>query len=159
MKISKLVIYPVKGCRGIEVDAAQITPEGLATSDGMLRDRMFMIVDANGKFISQRQHSELATIVTRIEANENAASRLSGSQTLLLVAPSMTPLRVSLRPASDRQAPSVDVKVWSWQGKALDEGERAAEWLTSLLGRPARLVRHDGMWKTSMAVKSTTAFS
>jgi hypothetical protein len=36
------------------------------------------------------------------------------------------------------------VTVWEWTGPAADEGDAAAAWLTSFLGRPARLVRYLG---------------
>lgn len=33
---------------------------------------------------------------------------------------------------------------WDWKGLARDEGEDAAAWLTSVLGKPCRLVRYVG---------------
>ncbi|KIZ03006.1 hypothetical protein MNEG_4956 [Monoraphidium neglectum] len=35
-------------------------------------------------------------------------------------------------------------KVWEWSGQAADEGDEAAAWLTSFLGKPVRLVRYLG---------------
>lgn len=35
------------------------------------------------------------------------------------------------------------VSVWEWSGSALDEGDEAAHWFTSYLGKTCRLVRFD----------------
>jgi len=51
--IEQLVIYPVKGLAGIAVDSAQITPFGLAG------DRRYMLVDENGRFLTQRTLPQL----------------------------------------------------------------------------------------------------
>ena len=50
MQVSSLHIYPVKSCRGIaelEMEIDRIGPVG---------DRRFLVVDANGRFLPQREH-------------------------------------------------------------------------------------------------------
>ena len=39
--VSKLIIYPIKSCGGVEVDSAECTPHGLVS--GLLRDRFVSI--------------------------------------------------------------------------------------------------------------------
>lgn len=58
--ISELWIYPIKSCKGIRVNRAEVTPKGFAL------DRIFMVVDSNGKFISQRTHPTLALVEVAI---------------------------------------------------------------------------------------------
>ncbi len=60
LTITGLSIYPVKGCQAIHLDKMDVV------NTGPLYDRQWMIVDANGKFISQRTHPKLAVIVTRV---------------------------------------------------------------------------------------------
>ena len=51
-RITSLHIYPVKSCRGIDVDEALITPTGLEW------DRRWMIVRPDGRFVTQREVPE-----------------------------------------------------------------------------------------------------
>ena len=60
MIVKSIIIYPIKGMRGVELDSC-------ATLDrGFENDRRYMLVDKNNKFISQRSHSKLALITAQI---------------------------------------------------------------------------------------------
>lgn len=63
--ISQLWIYPIKSCRGIRVNRAEVTPRGFAL------DRIFMVVDSNGKFISQRSHPTLALVEVSLSEQQD----------------------------------------------------------------------------------------
>jgi uncharacterized protein YcbX len=52
-------------------------------------------------------------------------------------APGMEPLMIHL---SVECATINDVSVWEWAGSAYDEGAEAAEWFSTFLGCPTRLV-------------------
>ena len=41
--------------------------------------------------------------------------------------------------------------MWEWKGKALDEGEYAADWLSEYLDKPVRLLRYAGPLASSAA--------
>ena len=56
MQLAAINIYPVKGARGIPLASAALEPRGLAG------DRRWMLVDANGRFISQREFPRLALL-------------------------------------------------------------------------------------------------
>jgi len=56
VRISELTIFPVKGMRGLRKDFVELTPQGFR------HDRRFMIIDASGRFISQRTHRSLAQL-------------------------------------------------------------------------------------------------
>ena len=53
-------------------------------------------------------------------------------------APGMEPLKI---PLASECATIYDVSVWEWSGSAYDEGPEAAEWFSTFLGNPIRLVR------------------
>src|SRR6184192_4211461 len=58
--IASLFVYPVKSCRGIAVESSAVTERGLR------HDREWMIVDAAGRFLTQRELPRLALIVPAI---------------------------------------------------------------------------------------------
>jgi len=120
--LAGLFVYPVKSCRGIGLDAATLTDAGLE------RDREWMIVTPDGRFLTQREEPRLACIATRLE-----------SDALWLCAPGAAPLEVPFR----RVGTATEVVVWRDRCRAHDEGAAAARWLEEFLGRSLRLVRFD----------------
>lgn len=56
MRVTALCVYPVKSLGGIALDAARLDATGLAY------DRRWMLVDAAGRFLTQRAHPQLATV-------------------------------------------------------------------------------------------------
>ena len=129
--LAALNVYPVKGCRGIAVARARVSARGLlAVADtAAVGDREFMIVDAAGRFLTQRELPRLALIATRLE-----------SGALVLSATGVAPLVLPL--ASPRGAQR-RVTVWRSEVIAHDAGDPAAGWLAAALGRDVRLVRFD----------------
>ena len=59
--IARLFIYPVKSCGGIEVQEAVLTETGLEL------DRAWMVVDAKGMFLTQRELPRMALIHPQIK--------------------------------------------------------------------------------------------
>ena len=122
--ITGLHIYPVKSCRGISLATAEMTGRGLA------HDREWMVVDAEGQFLTQRALPRMALIETALT-----------SDTLRLTAPGQSDaLELSL---AGRDRPRCRVRVWRDDCAALDEGAAAAGWLSAFLGKAVRLVRFD----------------
>ncbi len=56
--LADIHVYPVKGCRGIRVERAELTPRGLR------HDRRWMVADHAGRFVSQRERKDLALVRT-----------------------------------------------------------------------------------------------
>ncbi|KAH9315645.1 hypothetical protein KI387_024272, partial [Taxus chinensis] len=56
-------------------------------------------------------------------------------------APGMDPLQIPL--LQDTCERIDNISVWEWSGLALDEGDNAANWFSTYLGKPSRLVRFD----------------
>jgi len=119
IRVSALYLHPVKGCAGIRVDSAEVTARGFAN------DRRFMIVDADGIFVTQRERPELVRVHTAL-----------GPDALDLTAKGLPPLRLPLRHES---GPRRDVRVWAHEGRAVVHAEGSA-WFSAFLGNPSELV-------------------
>jgi len=61
--VSALYVYPIKSCRGVRVH------EWPVGARGFVADRRWMIVDANGQFITQREFAQLALVHSVIEGD------------------------------------------------------------------------------------------
>jgi uncharacterized protein YcbX len=122
VSITALNVYPIKSCRGIALDAAQVGATGLVD------DRHWMLVRPNGRFVTQRELPRMALLGTAVD-----------SEGLTLTAPDMPPLHVARGNDGDRLA----VTVWKFSGRGIDCGETAASWCSRYLGTPLRLVQFD----------------
>jgi len=120
--ISQLYFYPVKSCAGTALDLAEIGPRGIKY------DRQWMVVDAGGNFLTQRQEPKLALISPQLNESEGV---------LQLTAPSMPELTLNL----DSIGQKLEVTVWDDNCSALDEGDKAASWFSQSIGKPVRLVK------------------
>lgn len=119
IKVSQLSIYPVKSAAGIDVPAV------LLDRLGPQYDRRWMVVDSEGIFVSQRQHSRLCLVTVQVD-----------NERLKLQAPGYNRLCISHFSAID----SVEVKVWNDHVMAYDCGDEAAIWLSEFLQISCRLV-------------------
>lgn len=122
MHVSELWVYPIKSCRGISLPQAAVEPTGLE------RDRQWMIVEPDGKFITQRKFPQLTQIVVSWDETSLILAQASGEY---------PPCRVPLNLAG----PEMAVQVWRSHTTALDQGDTVATWLTNFLDHPVRLVR------------------
>src|SRR5262245_59863316 len=119
MRVRAIFVYPVKGARGSLVNEAWLGARGLTG------DRRFMVVDADGRFRSQREQPELARL--RVEVTDDA---------LVLDADGLAPLRV---PAAI-DGPRRDVTVHKDTTSGVSVGPEARAWLSAFLGAPSELV-------------------
>lgn len=122
VSVAGLFVHPIKSCARIAVDSAQITETGLEW------DREWMVVDADGGFVSQRQLPRLALIKPTLRASD-----------LALRAPGMLALHLAL----DSAERETRVRVWNDELPAWDMGDLAAQWFSDFIGRPVRLARFD----------------
>lgn len=120
--IAELWVYPVKSCAGVSLAQASLTDTGLDL------DRAWMVVDARGDFLTQRELPRMALIQPTLKTYE-----------MVLKAPGMLALHVAL----DAVEAAVRVRVWGDEVAAFDMGAVAAQWFSDFLGTPARLVRFD----------------
>ena len=124
--LTQLTIYPVKSCAGIDVQEALLTAAGLST--GQVADRQWMVVDAHGQFLSQREHPRMALIVPQLAA--------AG---VLLSAPGRPPLVLPY--VHTGATGTARVTLWDDSFEADDGGDAAAAWFSTFLGVACRLVR------------------
>lgn len=132
--IARLFVYPVKSCAGIEVQQALLTDTGLDL------DRAWMVVDAEGMFVTQRTLPRMSLIRPQLKGDE-----------MVLLAPGMLALHVAIDAV---EAPAT-VTVWRDTVPAWDMGAVAAQWFTDFLGQPCRLVRFDPEYRRLSSMEWT----
>jgi len=119
LQVSGLSIYPVKSCSGINITTSMVEDFGLQG------DRRWMVVDENGVMLTQRKISSMCLV--KVETSNNG---------IVLMHSKMQTLNVEV-PYSGNQ---VLAKVWSDQCLSFDAGDKAANWLSEILGTHCRLV-------------------
>jgi len=120
IQVSSLTYYPIKACRGFDVDASIVERMGLE------HDRRMMVVTPEGHFLTQREHPRLALVTPTLK---------DGMVTLS--APDFDSVQIAI------QASGVNRPVDIWESKgvgAIDQGEVAAGWFSDWLGASVRLV-------------------
>jgi uncharacterized protein YcbX len=120
--LAGIFIYPVKSAAGIACG------EAVLGAHGLLHDREWMVVDAAGRFVTQRNEARLALLGTAIAAGR-----------LLLSSPAGAGPALDLQHEGDLR----QVQVWGTSVPAFDAGDAAAQFLSDWLGKPLRLVRFD----------------
>lgn len=121
IRISGLFIYPIKSCRGISRDDAEVVATGFAD------DRLWLVVDRHGVFMTQRDWPALARVSVAVE-DGGLRVQTDGMAPLDIETPHS---KASLHPAT----------IWRDDVRVATAGSAAAGWFTDLLGTPCRLVR------------------
>ena len=144
VRIAALNVYPVKSCAGVTL------AESLLVETGFEFDRAWMVVDADGCFVTQRELPRMALIRPVLKAHE-----------MVLRAPGMLALHL----AFDTVEEPCRVSVWKDEVAAYDMGDLTAQWFSDFLGQGLRLVRFDPQQrrlsnaKWSGAIEAENAFS
>jgi uncharacterized protein len=125
LKLSEIYIYPIKSLGGIRLETANITTRGLEN------DRRFMLVDENGRFLSQREYPQLAIFQTEIEAAFLKITNKKNGSTLKIS------LQYSL---NHKVTQSLNVQIWDDETSAIEVSSEASNWFTQALDIPTRLV-------------------
>lgn len=119
-ELSALFYYPIKACRGIEVNASDVERMGL---EG---DRRMMVVTPAGGFLTQRDYPRLALVSPTISKDQ-----------LSLSAPGMDSITIPMLKSGTTRP----VDIWRSKGVlAVDQGKLAAGWFSEWLGADVRLV-------------------
>lgn len=117
MKITRLFRYPVKSLRGLEVDYLELD------DFGPRGDRRWMIVDAKGRFVTQRKYPQLV----KVDVSETADG-------LTVQIPEAGSHRLEVG------AESKQVIVWRDQVEAVSDRGTASAALSQWLGEPVDFV-------------------
>lgn len=120
VSLSALYVYPVKGAGGIAPAAWEVD------SFGLVHDRRWMVVNAEGTAVTQRTHPRLALL----------RPTLTGDA-LRLGPPGEPALELPLAPEGP---PTRTVTVWGDTCEAVWTGDRVARWLSQWLGSECGLV-------------------
>jgi uncharacterized protein YcbX len=114
--VSALTVYPVKGMRGIGLESARLMPTGLA------RDRAFMVVRRDGRFVTQRDCPKLALIGTALDGDGVTLSR-DGFGTIRV-------------PFDREDGDRIGARVWKDPCETVDQGAAVSRWLSEALESP-----------------------
>ena len=121
MRIASLHVYPVKGARGIALQHAEVLTAGLKY------DRRFMVVDATGAFITQREHPRMALVDVALEGDRMVLG-VAGKTAYVPLVPDA------------RSLPRQRVKIWDDEIEACQVGGEGAELFSAHLGERCSLV-------------------
>lgn len=124
-EVSQIFVYPIKSCRGIAVSHAEVQARGLA------HDRRYMLVDANGRFLTQRQHGRMALIYVSF-----------GDDGFVVEAPGMRPCFIPerLAPGDSAGSTACEVKVWKDTVEATLADADTNVWFSAYMGFACGLV-------------------
>jgi uncharacterized protein YcbX len=120
--VSEINIYPIKSCRGISLEQAEISQKGF------LWDREFMLVNEAGKFLTQRQYPQLATVKVEIKDNKITLSSTEKSLQTITFQPALT-------------GEQIKVEIWGDRTIAILQDNHISQWFATLLNHPCYLVR------------------
>jgi uncharacterized protein YcbX len=120
LQVTELFIYPIKSLAGIPVTSAEVT------SRGFKHDRRWMLVDGQNRFLTQREHPQMALIKVNIQSDGLLVSyHANGS------------LKI---PFAYDTLSKHDVVIWDDTCIGVYVGDEFDEWFTTILGIPCRLI-------------------
>jgi uncharacterized protein YcbX len=126
--LSELILYPIKSCAGISVREATLTSAGLSVD--AVYDREWMLIDAAGNFLTQREFPRMALISPRLK-----------TEVMELRAPGMLRLEIPLGLPDPEHERTLEVRLWDDKVLAYDCDDVTAAWFSNAVGTPCRLVR------------------
>lgn len=117
--LSEIRIYPVKSLGGLSCTVAEIMPKGLRY------DRRWMVVDDQGRFLTQRKNPRMALFNVSME-NGRIAIRHDGDSIAL--------------PAEHSGGPGIRCRIWNDEVEAVEAPGEYHAWFSRHLGLSCRLV-------------------
>ncbi len=120
MHLSEIWIYPIKSLTGIQLHQVEVFEKGLQY------DRRWLLVDSNGRFITQRSHPQMALF--RVSLTEDG---------LLVQYPGYGAISIPFHSPSQERIP---VQVWDDQLEAILVNLDLSNWFTEILKQPVQLV-------------------
>lgn len=118
--VNALFVYPIKSCAGVALSEARVVARGLE------HDRRWMVVDEDGRFLTQRQLPEMALVRVALHGQE-----------LLVAHPRAGRLSLPLELQAD--GPRRDVTVFRDTLPAIVHPE-GSQFFSEALARPCQLV-------------------
>ena len=121
MIVDSLHIYPVKAARGIALATSECLRQGLRN------DRRFMVIDANGTFITQRTHPKMALVDVTIDGDRMHLHAEGAS------------IDVPLDPCTPT-AKRRPLRVWDADTEGIDVPGEGSRFFSDFLGEPCTFV-------------------
>jgi len=125
VKVSDLLLYPIKGCRGYSVDQAAVT------SMGLVGDREFAVIK-DGERINQKQLSSMMYLSAVWKSVDHLELSFPGTSNF------------ALNCAVNSKQTLGKIQVYGSDLSIQDMGDDVAFWLTGRLGTDVRLARTNG---------------
>lgn len=119
-----LYIYPIKSCGSVDLESLAIDEYG------PVWDRHWMLVDKAGKFITQREASQLSQVKIKMLSMDKGEFQLSYKDKPT----------IKLSPTTSSEA--LDVKIWIWDLKAIKCSDEVNNWFSDIIGEPVTLVEN-----------------
>ncbi len=131
-RVAALFVHPIKSAAAIAVDS-------LALDDrGAVGDRRWLVIDEAGNQITARETPSLALVRPMFaDCDDDPGVLRNMDGALWLSAPGLTRHRVDLPATRTTRV----VQIWSDLVEAHDAGDEVAQWLSTAIGKPCRLVR------------------
>jgi uncharacterized protein YcbX len=120
-QLSEIWIYPVKSLAGIRLQQAVVLEKGLE------HDRRFMLIDTDNRFITQREHPELALFDTAITNGQLHIRHRTYNQAIDL----------ALQPSPNKPFTAT---IWNDSVTVSEVDVQVSTWFSDLLNLPCRLV-------------------
>ncbi|MCH8532691.1 MAG: MOSC N-terminal beta barrel domain-containing protein [Saccharospirillum sp.] len=114
-------LYPVKSLPGVSVNVIGFD------NIGPIEDRRWMLIDSEGRFVSQRSNPDMARFQWEQQGGEWIVQGFRGGQCAL--------------PSSIDTGQSLRVRIWQDEVSALAAPEEVSAWFSEQLGKDVRLVR------------------
>jgi uncharacterized protein YcbX len=123
LTLQEIYVYPIKGLGGVRVQQAVAEPRGLRY------DRRWMLVDAQGVFLTQREHHNLALLQCALTGDELVVRHKNGGGQAL---------HLPLNPGTGHDR--MQVRVWDDVVPAVPVGHGADQFFSTHVKMPVRLV-------------------
>ncbi|XP_076340262.1 mitochondrial amidoxime reducing component 2-like isoform X2 [Tachypleus tridentatus] len=119
-QIKKIILYPVKSLRGVELEHVECTELGLRAENW--RDRCFMIVKSGRNFVTQRQEPQLALLTPSLHGNQ-----------LHIDGPGMETLKLECLQKLNHSVKVSKCRIFQDSIETVDCGDEAAKWIQNFL--------------------------
>jgi uncharacterized protein YcbX len=117
-RVEELWVYPLKSAAGIPLDRIELD------EFGPTMDRRWILIDGDGRFMSQRTHLRMALL--RVEAHDGGVTVLE-------------PGGASCTLPTVETGPRVDLTLWGRPGHAVEIEGEPGRWMTEWFGEPVRV--------------------
>jgi uncharacterized protein YcbX len=121
--LSEINIYPIKSLGGISVNEAKLEQRGLQY------DRRWLLIDEEGRFITQRKHFSLAMLQVTIDGHTLTVSHKADLLN-----------KISF-PIAKCATQRIQVSIWDDVSSGFEVDENVSDWFSAFLNMKVKLVK------------------